>query len=125
MEKVLTLSVLGHTVAARIAADVGFTGEIDEVIPAGQTVTINVPVDVSQAKLIVFTCDKDVTVDPNGGSAPNSFTIAAGQGQVWFEGAASANFLSADVVSFDVTNDGDEDARFQGIIAIDPTIDAG
>ncbi len=64
-----------------------------------------------------------ITVETNSGSAPdNTFSLADGKPQFWFNGTGSSNSIEDDVLSLFVTNASGETVRFQALAVSDQSL---
>ena len=111
----------GKKTVTIVQGDVGVHAEVS--IPAGQTVQINLTLDVSEIKGLNIGCSKgDCTVKTNSSSSPaDTLEIDNKQDIIWIPSDPRACPLTTDVTALYVTNNGDESSDFYLQAAVDST----
>lgn len=121
----ITVTNVGDQVSENVTITTGgATQHIKDTIPTG-TVTdreINCAIDTSQLKLILITCDKNVTLEANSGSAADfTLTISADKPFLWYSGCGITNPITADVTKFYATASGSGTGDLHILVDQDPT----
>jgi len=79
--------------------------------PAGDTLEVDLPLDVSKIKSFFVSSNKDITLNTNSNVSPDQFfDITAGQALAWKETDTASNPLTMDVTKLYFKNLGAEDA---------------
>jgi hypothetical protein len=96
---------------------------LNETIAAEQTdFEVVYELDVSAIQAVFITCDQDVTLETNSGSAPDdTLSLKAGVPYVWTTDDYSACLLTSDITSLFVTNAGSEAANLEIYCLVDAT----
>lgn len=115
----ITTSVRGPSGSGRDTSSVsGDTSvEINETVPAGDSVDLNIAVEHDNIVSFFISSTKDVTLKRNTSAQTKALT--AGKAWNWNNGLVATNPITGDITQITLVNDGDTDAVVTGSILLD------
>ena len=89
-------------------------------VAAGDTIEVDLPIDVSQVVSFYVYCDKAVTVKTNSNASPSqTFSLLAKEPLAWKTDDLAANPLTIDVTKWFVHNAGADDGSVKAGFLLD------
>jgi len=115
----VTTSVRGPSGSGRDTSTIsGDTSvEVNETVPAGDSVDLNIAVEHDNIVSFFFSSTKDVDWKRN--TSAQTQALEAGKAWWWNNGLVATNPITGDITQITLVNDGDTDAVVTGSILLD------